>query len=116
MDLGSVTGLLGAIIRIVQGIDRPEFLANFLEQLGRDHRKFGAKAAHYEAVGRALVAALKRYAGEAWTPEVEASWVAAYSRAAEHDDRGPPAAPPRTPRTGGWPRSFPTRSAPETSR
>jgi len=75
--------LLGAIIRIVQGLDRPEFLANFLEQLGRDHRKFGAKAAHYEAVGRALIAALKRYAGEAWTPQVEASWVAAYSVAAE---------------------------------
>lgn len=75
--------LLGAIIRIVQGIDRPEFLTNFLEQLGRDHRKFGAKPAHYEAVGRALIAALKRYAGDAWTPEVEAAWVAAYSVAAE---------------------------------
>ncbi len=75
--------LLGAIVRIVQGIDRPEFLANFLEQLGRDHRKFGAKPAHYEAVGRALVSALKRYAGEAWTPQVEAAWVAAYSVAAQ---------------------------------
>lgn len=75
--------LLGAIVRIVQGIDRPEFLANFLEQLGRDHRKFGAKPAHYEAVGRALIAAIKRYAGEAWTPQVEAAWVAAYSVAAQ---------------------------------
>lgn len=75
--------LLGAIVRIVQGIDRPEFLANFLEQLGRDHRKFGAKPAHYEAVGRALVAALKRYAGDSWTPQVEAAWVAAYSIAAQ---------------------------------
>ncbi len=75
--------LLGALIRIVQGIERPEFLANFLEQLGRDHRKFGAKPAHYEAVGRALIAGLKRYAGDAWTPEVEAAWVAAYSIAAQ---------------------------------
>jgi NAD(P)H-flavin reductase/hemoglobin-like flavoprotein len=75
--------LLKALVRIVQGIDRPEFLANFLEQLGRDHRKFGVKPAHYEAVGRALVAALKRYAGEAWTPQIEASWVAAYSVAAQ---------------------------------
>jgi NAD(P)H-flavin reductase len=74
--------LLGAIIRIVQAADRPEFLENFLEQLGRDHRKFGAKPAHYEAVGRALIAALKRYAGDAWTREVENAWVGAYSRAA----------------------------------
>src|SRR5882757_4532806 len=72
-----------ALVRIVQSADRPEFLLNFLEQLGRDHRKFGAKPAHYEAVGRALIAALKRYAGEAWTPQVEAAWVAAYSVAAE---------------------------------
>jgi len=75
--------LLRALVRIVQGIERPEFLANYLEQLGRDHRKFGVKPAHYEAVGRALVAALKRYAGEAWTPPVEAAWVAAYSAAAQ---------------------------------
>ncbi len=75
--------LLRALVRIVQGIERPEFLANYLEQLGRDHRKFGVKPAHYEAVGRALVAALRRYAGEAWTPQVEASWVAAYSVAAQ---------------------------------
>jgi NAD(P)H-flavin reductase/hemoglobin-like flavoprotein len=74
--------LLGAIVRIVQAADRPEFLENFLEQLGRDHRKFGAKPAHYEAVGRALIAALKRYAGDAWTREVENAWVGAYSRAA----------------------------------
>jgi NAD(P)H-flavin reductase/hemoglobin-like flavoprotein len=74
--------LLGAIVRIVQSADRPEFLENFLEQLGRDHRKFGAKPAHYEAVGRALIAALKRYAGDAWTREVENAWVGAYSLAA----------------------------------
>jgi NAD(P)H-flavin reductase len=74
--------LLGAIVRIVQSADRPEFLENFLEQLGRDHRKFGAKPAHYEAVGRALIAALKRYAGDAWTRDVENAWVGAYSRAA----------------------------------
>jgi NAD(P)H-flavin reductase/hemoglobin-like flavoprotein len=75
--------LLRALLRIVQGIERPEFLANYLEQLGRDHRKFGVQPAHYEAVGRALVAALRRYAGDAWTPQVEAAWVAAYSVAAQ---------------------------------
>jgi NAD(P)H-flavin reductase/hemoglobin-like flavoprotein len=71
--------LFGALVRIVHGVDRPEFLAGFLEQLGRDHRKFGARPAHYEALGRSLIAAIQRYAGEAWTPQVEAAWVAAYS-------------------------------------
>jgi NAD(P)H-flavin reductase/hemoglobin-like flavoprotein len=73
----------GALVRIVQSADRPDFLDNFLEQLGRDHRKFGAKPAHYEAVGRALIAALKRYSGEAWTPDIESAWVGAYSLAAQ---------------------------------
>jgi NAD(P)H-flavin reductase/hemoglobin-like flavoprotein len=74
--------LFGAVIQIVQGADQPEFLQAFLKGLGRDHRKFGVKAAHYEALGRALLAAIKKYAGDAWTPEVEAAWVQAYSRAA----------------------------------
>ncbi|HEY2833754.1 MAG TPA: globin domain-containing protein [Sporichthyaceae bacterium] len=74
--------LFGAVVQIVQGADQPEFLDWFLNGLGRDHRKFGVKAAHYEALGRALLAAIARYAGDAWTPEVEAAWVAAYARAA----------------------------------
>jgi NAD(P)H-flavin reductase/hemoglobin-like flavoprotein len=73
----------GALVRIVQAADRPEFLDNFLEQLGRDHRKFGAKPGHYEAVGRALIAALKRHIGDGWTQEVENAWVGAYSLAAQ---------------------------------
>jgi NAD(P)H-flavin reductase/hemoglobin-like flavoprotein len=75
--------LLRALLRIVHGIDRPDFLANYLEQLGRDHRKFGVKPEHYEAVGRALIAAMKAYAEESWTPQLEAAWVAAYSVAAQ---------------------------------
>ena len=74
--------LFGAVVRIVQGADQPEFLEPFLDGLGRDHRKFGVTAAHYEALGRALLAAVAHYAGPAWTPEVESAWVASYARAA----------------------------------
>jgi NAD(P)H-flavin reductase len=72
--------LFGALVRIVHGWDRPDSMTGFLEQLGRDHRKFGVKAGHYEAMGRAFLWSLKRHAGPAvWTPEVEAAWVAAFS-------------------------------------
>ncbi|GAA0607477.1 FAD-binding oxidoreductase [Sporichthya brevicatena] len=74
--------LFGALVRIVQGSDQPEFLDGFLTGLGRDHRKFGVKAAHYEALGRSLLAAIARYAGDAWTPEVQNAWVEAYARVA----------------------------------
>lgn len=70
--------LLRAVVHIVQMLDRPEDLVPFLRQLGRDHRKFGVLAPHYDAMGTALVTALKQYAGRTWTPQVEKAWTDAY--------------------------------------
>jgi NAD(P)H-flavin reductase/hemoglobin-like flavoprotein len=70
--------LLRALVYVVQMVDRPDELVTFLGQLGRDHRKFGVVARHYDAVGVALIAALKRFLGEKWTPEVESAWTTAY--------------------------------------
>ncbi|SHE59050.1 FAD-binding oxidoreductase [Streptoalloteichus hindustanus] len=70
--------LLRALVHVVQMVDRPDDLIPFLRQLGRDHRKFGVVSAHYEAVGTALVGALKRFCGDAWSPTVERAWAEAY--------------------------------------
>ncbi len=67
-----------ALVHIVQNVDRPDELVPFLDQLGRDHRKFGVLAQHYDAMGTALVTALKQYAGPTWTPQVEKAWRDAY--------------------------------------
>ncbi|MGH3765674.1 MAG: globin domain-containing protein [Pseudonocardiaceae bacterium] len=67
-----------ALVHIVQHVDRPDELVPFLHQLGRDHRKFGVLAPHYDAMGTALVTALKQYAGPTWTPQVEKAWRDAY--------------------------------------
>lgn len=71
--------LLRALVHVVQMVDRPDDLLPFLRQLGRDHRKFGVVASHYEAVGMALLAAVKQYAKDAWTDEVERAWAEAYT-------------------------------------
>ncbi len=71
--------LLQALVHIVQMIDRPNELTPFLQQLGRDHRKIDVIAQHYEAVGTALLAALRRHSGDDWTDEVERSWADAYA-------------------------------------
>ncbi|GAB3494498.1 globin domain-containing protein [Amycolatopsis cihanbeyliensis] len=88
--------LVRALVHIVQMVDRPDDLVPFLRQLGRDHRKFGVVAKHYEAVGTALLAALKRHLGADWTPEVERAWAEAYTiiarsmqEAAAADDNPP---------------------------
>nr|WP_132876175.1 globin domain-containing protein [Tamaricihabitans halophyticus] len=71
--------LMRAIVHVVQMVDRPDDLVPFLHQLGRDHRKFGVVARHYEAVGTSLLAALKAHLGEDWTPKVERAWAEAYT-------------------------------------
>ncbi|QGK72484.1 flavohemoprotein [Allosaccharopolyspora coralli] len=71
--------LLRALVHVIQMVDRPDELMPFLQQLGRDHRKFGVVNSHYEAVGTALLAAVKKYAGDAWTPQVERAWAECYT-------------------------------------
>lgn len=71
--------LLRALVHVVQLVDRPDDLIPFLRQLGRDHRKFGVVASHYEAVGMALLAGVKQYARRVWTDEVERAWAEAYT-------------------------------------
>ena len=70
--------LIGALGQIVAQVDRVDDLGVFLRGLGRDHRKFGAIAAHYDAVGDSLLATLEHFAGDAWTPEIAADWTDAY--------------------------------------
>lgn len=88
--------LLRALVHVVQMVDRPDDLLPFLRQLGRDHRKFGVMANHYEAVGMALLSAVKHYAGAVWTDDVERAWAEAYTimaramlEAASADDSPP---------------------------
>ncbi len=87
--------LLRALVHVVQMVDRPDELVPFLEQLGRDHRKFGVLSAHYDAVGDALLSAIATFAGPAWTPRIEKAWTDAYGivasamRAATEAERGP---------------------------
>ena len=87
--------LLRALVHVVQMVDRPDELVPFLEQLGRDHRKFGVLAEHYDAVGNALISAIAEFAGPAWTPRVARAWTESYGtvaramRTAAAAERGP---------------------------
>ncbi len=68
-----------ALGRIVAEADDPDQLIPFLQQLGRDHRKFQVVAQHYEAAGQALLATLAYFLGDAWTPELQRGWTEAYA-------------------------------------
>ncbi|ALE76726.1 flavohemoprotein [Pseudonocardia sp. EC080625-04] len=75
--------LLRALVHVVQMVDQPDDLVPFLQQLGRDHRKFGVLSQHYDAVGDALISAIATYSGENWTPDVEKAWTGAYGIVAD---------------------------------
>ena len=70
--------LVGALVRIVTDVDNADKLVPYLEDLGRDHRKFGTLSAHYPAVGEALLTTLRHFSGPDWTDKLAADWAAAY--------------------------------------
>ena len=73
--------LFRALGRIVRSLSTPEELAAYLTQLGRDHRKYSVEPEMYDAVGDALMATLRAYAGSAFTSAAQEAWADAYKAA-----------------------------------
>ncbi|WP_202509983.1 globin domain-containing protein [Streptomyces sp. SID5643] len=71
--------LLRALLTAAEHIDNKEVLVDYLQNLGRGHRKYGTRAEHYPAVGECLIGALSKYAAGVWNTEMEAAWVRAYT-------------------------------------
>jgi NAD(P)H-flavin reductase/hemoglobin-like flavoprotein len=74
--------LLRGLEHVLQILDRPGELVPLLEQVGRDHRSFGVRPEHYDAIGAALLTTVADFAGRAWSPAVERAWNDAYRAAA----------------------------------
>ncbi|MFF4832357.1 globin domain-containing protein [Streptomyces sp. NPDC001315] len=71
--------LLKALLTAAEHIDNAPVLVDYLQNLGRGHRKYGTRAEHYPAVGECLIGALNKYASAVWDTETEAAWVRAYT-------------------------------------
>src|SRR4051812_40977703 len=75
--------LVGALVQVVTDVDRLDALVPFLQDLGRDHRKFSVVTEYYPQVGEALLATLEHFLGASWTPSLAAEWTDAYGLVAE---------------------------------
>ncbi|MEO0755640.1 MAG: globin family protein [Cyanobacteria bacterium J06648_16] len=75
--------LKGALVMVIENLRKPEVLSQALKGLGARHVQYGALPAHYPLVGNSLLKTLSQYAGEAWTPELEAAWTEAYGAITE---------------------------------
>lgn len=62
----------------IHGLSRLGVITPVIEQLGRDHVRYGVLDEHYDMVKEALVFALGQTLGDDCTPEVEAAWAEAY--------------------------------------
>lgn len=71
--------LLRALLTAAEHIDNKDVLVDYLQNLGRGHRKYGTRPEHYPAVGECLIGALSKYAAGVWNAEMEAAWVRAYT-------------------------------------
>ncbi|MFF3017775.1 globin domain-containing protein [Streptomyces sp. NPDC057939] len=69
--------LFAALTHVISRLE-DETLVPYLQDLGRDHRKFLVGPEHYAAVGASLLAALAETSGEAWSPATEKAWAEAY--------------------------------------
>lgn len=71
--------LLKALLTAAEHIDNTPVLVDYLQNLGRGHRKYGTRPEHYPAVGECLIGALSKYT-PVWSAETEAAWVRTYTK------------------------------------
>jgi hemoglobin-like flavoprotein len=71
--------LMKMIAVAVGGLDKLDTIVPAVQALGARHAGYGVTPTHYDTVATALLWTLGQGLGDAFTPEVEAAWVAAYT-------------------------------------
>jgi hemoglobin-like flavoprotein len=62
----------------VKSLEDLAIVTPFARELGRRHAGYGVETKDYDTAGEALIWALEREFGPAFTPDLEAAWRAAY--------------------------------------
>jgi hemoglobin-like flavoprotein len=70
--------LLGALVLLRKSLRSLDTIVPALRDLGARHVAYGARAEHYPVVGEVLIASMAEVAGDAWRPEYEHAWAAAF--------------------------------------
>lgn len=70
--------LMDTIAALVGALDRPDMFRSIIEQIGRDHARFGVTPSHLTAFGDALLWTWEQHFGSAFTPRVREAWTTLY--------------------------------------
>lgn len=71
--------LAQALAVVVTALDDLDSLLPALSALGKRHVNYGVESRHFDAVGDALIWALRDAIGDAFTPDVQHAWGDAYA-------------------------------------
>jgi hemoglobin-like flavoprotein len=75
--------LLGTLVLLRKSLRDLDAIVPKLRSLGARHVAYGAEASHYPVVGAVLIASMAEVAGDAWRPQYERAWAAAFDVVAE---------------------------------
>lgn len=70
--------LAEALVAVLDHLEDASWLKSTLGGMGQKHEDYGVTPEMFDWVGDALLSAMAESAGDAWNPEVEAAWTAAY--------------------------------------
>src|SRR5213078_4682802 len=73
------TMLLGTLVLLRKALRDLGAIVPKLHELGARHVAYGAAPEHYPVVGEVLIASMAEVAGDAWRPEYERAWAAAFA-------------------------------------
>jgi len=76
---GQVGHLMTALTMVVRSLDNLAPILGHIQALGRRHAAYGVEARHFATVGGALLATLEAELVAAFTAEMKAAWVSAYT-------------------------------------
>jgi methyl-accepting chemotaxis protein len=71
--------LLSTLVLLRRSLRNLDAIVPTLRGLGARHVAYGARPEHYLVVGEVLIASMAEVAGEAWRPEHELAWAAAFA-------------------------------------
>jgi hemoglobin-like flavoprotein len=86
--------LLGALVLLRKSLRDLDAIVPKLRELGARHVTYGAEPEHYPVVGQVLIASMAEIADDAWRPEYERAWAAAFDVVAGAMLAGAAASPP----------------------
>ncbi|HEX5622220.1 MAG TPA: globin family protein [Solirubrobacteraceae bacterium] len=70
--------LLATLVLLRKSLRNLDAIIPSLRGLGARHVAYGARPEHYPVVGDVLIASMADVAGDAWRPEYERAWAAAF--------------------------------------